>query len=315
MTRIAAIIQKNRPELHASAVIIIVCEKSELQGDSSDASPIKGTVGAQSPIPGKDVLRNAETSFVYSICTLVTDFAEYREMCQTFLQSGFGEYDCEYLFIDNTLGNKLDGFAGLNFFLNNARGQFIILCHQDVRVIYDDRTKMDAIIGNLSQTDPSWGVFGNCGGIRPGRCAIRITDPHGADQKEGRLPAKVTSLDENFIVARRDANLAVSRDLSGFHLYGTDLCLIADILGWSAYVVDFHLQHLSIGVKGATFAPLREQMIGRYRHKLSDRLVKTPSTIMYLSSSSARSGIMNVHKLTRLFELVGKIWCRTARTG
>ena len=56
----------------------------------------------------------------------------------------------------------------------------------------------------------------------------------------GELPAKVHTLDENFIVVRRAANLSLSHDLDGFHLYGTDLCLIADVLGGNRYVIDFH---------------------------------------------------------------------------
>ena len=162
----------------------------------------------------------------------------------------------------------------------------------------------------MTQTNSNWGVFGNCGGISPGHCAIRLTDPHGADQKVGLLPAKVSSLDENFIVARRAANLSVSRDLNGFHLYGTDICVIADILGWNAYVVDFHLHHLSVGVKSTTFAPQRKNMIRQYKRKLSDRLIKSPSTIMYLSHSSAMSAVVNVHQVTRLLEMAGKLWRR-----
>ena len=55
----------------------------------------------------------------------------------------------------------------------------------------------------------------------------------------GELPAKVHTVDENFIVVRRATNLSLSHDLDGFHLYGTDLCVIADILGGNCYVIDF----------------------------------------------------------------------------
>ncbi len=257
-------------------------------------------------VGAKNVLHSVTTHFVYSICTMVTDFAEYDEMCRTFLKSGFASQECEYLFIDNASNNKLDGFAGVNFFLNNAKGHYIILCHQDVRIVYDDRRKLDAIIEKLNQEDQSWGVLGNSGGIGPGRHAVRITDPHGVDQNKEDLPARVGSLDENFIVVRREANLAVSHDLSGFHLYATDICVIADILGWNAYVIDFHLHHLSVGVKGASFYPLRLDMIRQYKRKLSDRLIKTPTTIMFLSNSSAKSAFMNIHRVTRLLEMWGR---------
>ncbi len=274
--------------------------------DRAAAHSATTMVGAQ------NALHSVATHFVYSICTMVTDFAEYDEMCRTFLKSGFASPECEYLFIDNASNNKLDGFAGVNFFLNNAKGRYIILCHQDVRIVYDDRRKLDAIIEKLNQDDQSWGVLGNSGGIGPGRHAVRITDPHGVDQNKADLPARVGSLDENFIVVRRDANLCVSHDLSGFHLYATDLCIIADILGWNAYVIDFHLHHLSVGVKGASFSPLRLDMIRQYKRKLSDRLVKTPTTIMYLSNSSTKSAFMNIHRVTRLLEMLGRYLNRRA---
>jgi NaMN:DMB phosphoribosyltransferase len=46
---------------------------------------------------------------------------------------------------------------------------------------------------------------------------------------------------------KKQANLAVSSDLRGFHFYGADICLIASILGYNAYVIDFHLYHESTG--------------------------------------------------------------------
>ena len=74
--------------------------------------------------------------------------------------------------------------------------------------------------------------------------------------------------------------MPTSRDLHGFHLYGADLCLIADILGYSAYVVDFHLRHKSVGNKGSTFEVVRAELIEKYRRALRYRVIGTPSTIV-----------------------------------
>ena len=134
-----------------------------------------------------------------------------------------------------------------------ARGRFVILCHQDVRLLGEGRVALDARLADLDARDPTWAVAGNAGGIRPGALALRISDPHGADQRRGLLPCRVASLDENFLIVRREARIGFSRDLSGFHFYGADVCLAADVMGHSCYVVDFHLQHLSPGRKGAEF--------------------------------------------------------------
>ena len=108
-------------------------------------------------------------------------------------------------------------------------------------------------MSELSALDPNWGLAGNAGGVAPGELAIRIADPHGSDQNTHSFPVPVCSLDENFIVLRADARLAFSADLDGFHFYGTDICLLADVHGYRSYVIDFHLRHLSAGNKSASF--------------------------------------------------------------
>jgi hypothetical protein len=222
----------------------------------------------------------------YSICTLVTRVAQYREMVESFHNKGFSEPDCEFLFLDNSERNTYDAFAGYNLFLRRARGELIILCHQDVVLIDDGRTKLDEVIADLERRDRNWGVCGNSGGMSVGRLAIRISDPHGADQRTVSLPARVRSLDENFMVVRAEANLALSHDLAGFHLYGTDLCIVADILGLNCYVIDFHLAHLSAGVKDASFAQVRSALIRKYARGFRSRWLATPNTLLFLTGAA-----------------------------
>jgi hypothetical protein len=168
----------------------------------------------------KDITEIKLSEIRYSICTFVTRHSQYNDMVESFVSHGFSYDDCEYLYIDNSETNHYEAYAGINKFLAISKGLYIIICHQDVLLLQDDRKKLDAVIEELDQLDPNWGVCGNGGGIHPGRLALRVTDPHGDDQFTERLPIKVRGLDENFLVARRDANLTVSRDLHGFHLYG-----------------------------------------------------------------------------------------------
>jgi hypothetical protein len=231
-----------------------------------------------------------QESLTYSICTLVTDASQYSACLKTFHAQGFVEPDCEFLFIDNANGNEFDAFAGLNLFLRRARGRYIILCHQDIRLIGDGRERLDALLAELDPLDPKWGLCGNAGGLHGGGVALRITDPINANARVGGpFPARCESLDENFIVVRAAANLALSSDCQGFHHYGTDLCVIADILGYRAYVIDFHLQHLSDGDDGPGFHEMRRSMIRKYRRALRPRLIETTNTTMPLTSSAALS--------------------------
>lgn len=243
--------------------------------DTSDAAPAPRALTAADAAAG---------GIAFSIATLVTDPSQYARMQETFRAAGFGAADCEYLFIDNTAPEQTDAFAGLNRALGAARGRYVILCHQDVRLIGggDDRAVLERRLAELDRRDSAWALAGNAGGAAPGRLALRISDPHGRDRTEGDLPERVMSLDENFIVVRRAANLGFSRDLSGFHLYGADICTVADLLGWSAYVIDFHLEHLSAGNAGAAFQAGKASFREKWARALRPRWIQTTCTLLFI---------------------------------
>ena len=228
----------------------------------------------------------------YSFCSLVTDAAEYDAMVAAFEAKGFTSADCEFLYADNTSGNRFDAYTAYNRFLLEARGRHVVLCHQDILPLADDRARLDALLANLYAHDPTWALCGNAGGGEDGRQHSRIT--HGSDRlvmnKGGPLPARVMSLDENFIVVRRDANLALSRDLSGFHWYGSDLCIVADVLGWTSYVIDFHLYHRSTGPIGQGFIDQGNALRAKFARAFRPRWQNVPTQRpVYLSSSPLRT--------------------------
>ncbi len=240
-----------------------------------------------------------KTGIRYSICTLVTRPDQYAKMVSSFRRMGFGGDDCEFIQVDNSQGNRCDAFEGCNLMLSVARGDFIIICHQDVLLLEDDRRKLDGLLAHLDETDPMWAVCGNAGGVWPGKWSVRITDPYGADQRAGELPNRVWSLDENFLLVRRSANLALSSDLTGFHMYGTDICIIADMLGRSAYVIDFHLRHLSAGNRDASLERARSALAAKYMDRLRSRWIATPCAIVFLSGSSFMARILNTRAVAR----------------
>ncbi len=201
--------------------------------------------------------RPAQEEPLFSVCTLVSDPAQHAAMRASFMGGGFSADLAEFLHLDNSAGNGWCAYVGLRRLLDAARGRYVVLCHQDVRLLSDGAAELASRLADLTDAAPDWGVAGNAG-VRPdGSLALRITDPHGAGQSRGPFPAQVLSLDENFIVVRREAGLRPSEMLSGFHLYGTDLCLQARMAGHSAWVIDFHLRHLSPGHVDAGF--LRQQ--------------------------------------------------------
>jgi hypothetical protein len=254
-----------------------------------------------------DDIKDGDT--IYSICTFVTRFRQYKDLVKSFVDHGFSYNDCEYIYIDNSTKNQYDAYRGINKFLTTANGRYIIICHQDILLIDDGREKLDAVLRELDRVDPSWGVCGNAGGVYPGRLALRLTDPHGDNQFTEPLPQRVSGLDENFLVVRRDANLAVSADLSGFHLYGTDICIVAQVLGYAAYVIDFHLRHLSSGggKHQPDYAELRSALIAKYRRVMRPRTATTTTTAIYLGGSRPLSPLLNAVLATSIPKRFGRL--------
>jgi hypothetical protein len=60
----------------------------------------------------------------YSVCTLVTDPAQYEPLQASFRAGGFDGASTEYLFIDNGQGQEACAYAGGNALLAAARGRF-----------------------------------------------------------------------------------------------------------------------------------------------------------------------------------------------
>lgn len=236
----------------------------------------------------------------YSICTLVTNINLYQKMIDSFVKAGFITDIAEYLYIDNSISNTFDAYSGINKFLFFAKGQYIIICHQDILLEYDRIEQLEKCISQLNDYDPNWALLGNAGGVNFLKLAIRITDHTFDNARIGGFPAKVQSLDENFILIRKDANLGTSKDICGFHLYGLDLCLLATIRGYTAYVVDFHLNHLGAGEVDNNYHVCKNIIIKKYERAFIGRYYRTTCGRLYLSANSISNCILNHWRVLKL---------------
>jgi hypothetical protein len=73
----------------------------------------------------------------YSVCTIVNDRSQYQAMLTSFRNAGFTESTSEFLYIDNVDANRLDAFQSVNQLIAQSVGKYIVLCHQDVRLLTD----------------------------------------------------------------------------------------------------------------------------------------------------------------------------------
>lgn len=236
----------------------------------------------------------------YTIASVINDKEQYAAMLASFKAFGFSPEDCEFLFVDNSSSNQMCCYRGLNRMLEEARGDYIILCHQDVRLFDDGRAELDHRLQQLDRHDPRWAVAGNAGGIELGKFAIRISDPHGLNAKLGPFPSRIYSLDENFLLLKKSARLSFSRDLEGFHFYGTDICLQADVLGYSSYVIDFHLKHLGKGIINETFHECRRNLIVKYARAFRPRWIQTTCARVYISGATFGHDVESLVRLVRI---------------
>ena len=165
-----------------------------------------------SPIPkrlAQKIHRPPQKEILFSLCTLVTDPALYDEMFELFRAGGFDGDDVEFLYIDNSQGNAFDAYGGLNCLLEAARGEFVLLCHQDLVLIDDNRGVLEERLRDLDHVDPTWALAGNAGGGWSGKSAIRITDRFGVRWNSENFPFRAFSLDENFIVLRNSSQARI----------------------------------------------------------------------------------------------------------
>lgn len=230
-----------------------------------------------------------QKNIYFSICTLVTKWDEYDKMKASFETAGFTD-GCEYLFADNAKGNMYDAYSAIRNFLNNAKGKYVIIVHQDVRCI-DSLTYLQDCLLKLTDMDENWVICGNAG-ARGYHQEIMYINTTGRIEVSENLPCKVNSLDENLLIIDAEKRLAISADIGGFHFYGTDLCNVAHFLGYSCYVIPFMVKHLSSGnLKDMEL--YRQPFIDKYAKKLEARYLQTTCTKFYLSNSKFKNRLYN----------------------
>ena len=200
----------------------------------------------------------------FSVCCLVTRWPEFEGLAESLTANGFDDSICEFLIVDNSKGNQADGFQALRLFSANARGEHLLVVHQDVRFLHSAGELLERI-REVSSIDPMWAVLGNAGKSRDNMLAgpIAMEDPTGI-LRHGPFPQAVESLDENFLIIKRASGVVPSADLTGFHFYGLDACQVARRLGFRSYVIDFMVYHGSAGKIDAGFYEAMRRVEKKY---------------------------------------------------
>ncbi|WP_166171267.1 glycosyltransferase [Acinetobacter sp. SA01] len=237
----------------------------------------------------------------YTFCTLVTKFDEYMDMVESAKKAGFDGDDIEFLYFDNKNENKFDGYSGINRALKEAKGRYLIFCHQDILFKHDNRAILDQRIKELEVLDRDWAVLGNAGKTKSGNTSIRISDPNFLNLREGIFPREVMSLDENFLIINRKHNLSTTEHLlKGFHLYAIDLCQNSENLGLKNYVIDFHLFHKSPGNVDESYFTAQKKYIDMQYNRKRPQFFWAMCSNFYVSNNSLKNIFFNFKRIIRL---------------
>ena len=221
---------------------------------------------------------------LFQVCVISNNLDEYKACQNSFYGAGFYEKSCLYTLYDNSKSNSHDPFKIIPCVVNASDCKYVIVCHQDVRADRLDGFEHLAMrLAELCRRDNTWAIAGNVGVTRHGYMVGRISDPISRVDSSN-LPRKVISLDENFLVFKARHPISCSLGLSGFHMYGADLCLNAMESGFSAYAIDFHVTHLSAGnPQSQEFLNAVQAFKSAWNSRFVCGIVSTTCTEMYLS--------------------------------
>lgn len=154
----------------------------------------------------------------------------------------------------NDQANLNEPYSVITSILEQSKYDFEILCHQDIRFLREyGHSKLTEML--LSNTE-NVSVYGLAGVSNQGRWYCCVVDetvwPEG-DVTFFSNVVGVTHVDECFICFSTRNKTEMSKELSGFHCYGTDACLNALARGYQTALIPFKVRHLSTGDFGTDF--------------------------------------------------------------
>ena len=240
---------------------------------------------------------------IFHICTLVNNLNLYKSMKDSFMSAGFSTDLCRYTVFDNSQSNQYDPYNTFNYIRSITCEPYIIFCHQDILI--DQGVGFDDLlsrVNHINELDSSWAVLGNAGVDYNYKLIAKISDPNSTPVWNGSFPHKVHSLDENFLIINTSKSFFASSDLKGFHFYATDICLNAILKGYSCYVIDFHVTHLSGGSLNQYFWDVKERFHDVWNSKIHFGYVKTTTGVLvFLSKYLILRSIFSSQKFINWF--------------
>lgn len=170
-----------------------------------------------------------------------------------------------------------DAAGAYNNALERATSDVVVFAHQDVYLPANWASEFSAVVEKLGATDPNWAVLGVYG-VRQNGEHVGHVYCGGVERMLGQKffePQRVNTLDELLLVVRKSSGVRFDPLISGYHLYGADVCLEAQKRGGSVYAIPAFCIHNTNGYRTLPWAFWRNYL--RLRRKWRDRLPITTS--------------------------------------
>ena len=186
----------------------------------------------------------------FSIITVVNDETQYVDFLND-LKNQDCDVDFEVIPLPN-FNNEYTGCStALNLGMSIAEGEYIIMCHQDLRVPSNWINDIYESIRNFIINDINFGVLGMAGSW------TRANDSDGVIFLTGTTSSEkfkeVQCLDELCLIIKNGNNIKFdSVNFPHYHCYGSDLCLAYINGGYRNFAINCPCTHLSDGFKNLT---------------------------------------------------------------
>lgn len=222
---------------------------------------------------------------VVSFVTCVNNISQYRRYILGSLFKNKSSVPYETIPILN-FGNPHSAAQALNIGLDQARGEIVVFCHQDVLFYEGWIDLLLDRIEEVSRRSKKWGVLGTAGINKRDDCVGVVHSIKGTIQWQSTKRHRVfpvQTVDEHCMVIRKSSGLRFDeKTFNGFHFYGPDLCMSALSKGMMNFGILCPLVHDSSS--GSLLSGKREFMrllnalAAKWRPKFS--FIRTPTSIV-----------------------------------
>jgi GT2 family glycosyltransferase len=191
-------------------------------------------------------------TYKFSIVTIVNNIDQYLDLLNDLKQQEYN-YEIEIIAIPNFDGIFTSAAEALNIGIRVSESDYTILCHQDLRLPKNWLETLHERIKEIKIEHSDFGVIGIAGSW-----VNRYSDDGISYLTNSDTPLKsvhtkyieVQCLDELCLVVNTKNNILFdANNFTGFHGYGSDLCLSYLETGLKNFAVNAPCTHLSDGFK------------------------------------------------------------------